>query len=202
MPAIASLAPNSSRSSRNGTPTRSRRARRRLSPIHTLLGPSFNGGVEPPLLDQLPGSTMGLYFGQYQALAQKKRFASVSSVRHRHQRFIDIRDGFSFDTDADDIYKTKVIVDNRRFYVCGTYDQSSRDTNHSVKSYGVTETFKGDIVVFFYTVYEPERFLEAMPRFQDAQERKETIRRVLTAFARNVRNHVESNAILRNIVTG
>ncbi|KAJ3722343.1 hypothetical protein C8R42DRAFT_720715 [Lentinula raphanica] len=200
----ANLVPSSSRSSRsrNRTPTQPKRTRRRLSPSHTLLGPPFNGGVEPDLLDQLPGSTLGLYFGRFRAIAEIKRFASVSSVRRRHQRFIDIRDGFSSETDADDVYKTKVVVDNKRFYVCGTYDQSSHDTNESLKSYGVTETFKGDIVVFFYTVHEPERFLETMPRFRNSQEREETIRRVLTAFARNVRNHIENNTILCNIVSG
>ncbi|KAJ3819659.1 hypothetical protein EV361DRAFT_1007177 [Lentinula raphanica] len=201
MPAIP--ASNSSRrSSRNGTPSRPRRSRRRLSPSHTLLGPSLNGDLLPQLEDQLPGSTMGLYFGRYRAIAEKKHFLSISSVRNKHQRFIDIRDGFSSDTDADDIYKVRVVVDNRRYFVCGTYDQSSPDTNESVKSYGVGEVFKGDIVVFFHTVYEPGRFLEYVPRFRDTDARDEAIRRVITAFARNVRNHIENNTTLRNLVSG
>ncbi|KAJ3832553.1 hypothetical protein F5878DRAFT_646673 [Lentinula raphanica] len=164
---------NSPRSSGTATPMTTRRTRRRLSPSHTLLGPPFNGGSEPELLDQLPGSTLGLYFGRYQAIAERKRFASVSSVCNRHQRFIDVRDGFSSDTDADDIYKIRVVVDNRRYYVCGTYDQSSHDTNESVKTYGVTETFKGDIVIFFHTIHEPGRFLDYLPRFPTMEEREE-----------------------------
>ncbi|KAJ3778218.1 hypothetical protein FB446DRAFT_699429 [Lentinula raphanica] len=107
---------------------------------------------------------MGLYFGQYQAIAERKRFESILSSRHKHHRFIDIRDGFSSHTDADDIYKMKVIVGYRRYYVCGTYDQSSPDTNASLRSYGVNEEFKGDVALFFYSVYEPERFLECIPR--------------------------------------
>ncbi|KAJ3770269.1 hypothetical protein FB446DRAFT_790634 [Lentinula raphanica] len=191
------------RASRNATPTRARRYRRRLSPPHGRLGPaSLNGGLMPELEDQVPGSTTGLYFGQFQAIAEKKRFASVKSSRHENRVFIDVRDGFSFDTDADDIYRIRVNVDKRRYYVCGTYDQSSPDTNTSLASFGVNETFKGDIAVFFHTVHEPERFLDYLPRYKDTDEKEDALRRVLTAFARNVRNHIEANTTLRYVVRG
>ncbi|KAJ3715823.1 hypothetical protein C8R42DRAFT_725623 [Lentinula raphanica] len=228
----------SSRSSRNGTPTlRTAVERRRLSPNRTLLGPSFNGMLLPELENQVTssyhtipeitqliwilqivGSTVGLYFGHFQAIAEKKRFDSTLSSRSKHERFIDVRDGFSSHTDADDIYKIKVLVDNRRYFVCGTYDQSSPDTNGSLKSYNVNERFKGDIVIFFYTVFGPERFLEGVPKYKDAEERVDAIGRVLTAlvysfqvstailmssrFTRNVRNHIENNATLYNSVRG
>ncbi|KAJ3965241.1 hypothetical protein EV361DRAFT_955205 [Lentinula raphanica] len=200
---MARAVPSSSRASRNATPTqRARQNRRRLSPPHTGLGPSINGGLLPELEDQVPSSTTGLYFGQFQAIAETKRFASVKSSRHEHRVFIDVRDGFSFDTDADEIYRIRVNVDNRRYYVCGTYDQSSQDTNTSLASFGVNEAFKGDIVVFFHTIHEPERFLDYLPRFKDSEAKEDAIRRVLTAFVRNVRNHIESNTTLRYVVRG
>ncbi|KAJ3816885.1 hypothetical protein F5880DRAFT_1618821 [Lentinula raphanica] len=202
---MARSAPSTPRVSRNVTPTRARRSRRsrRLSPPHARLGPSsLNGGLMPELEDQVPGSTTGLYFGQFQAIPEKKRFPSVKSSRDEHRVFIDVRDGFSFDTDADEIYRIRVNVDNRRYYVCGTYDQSSSDNNTSLMSVGVNETFKGDIAVFFHTVYEPERFLDCLPRYKDMAEREDAIRRVLTAFVRNVRNHIEANTTLCYVVRG
>ncbi|KAJ3760783.1 hypothetical protein EV360DRAFT_80844 [Lentinula raphanica] len=198
---MARLVPNSPRSSRNATPTRARRSRR-LSPPHARLGPLLNGGLMPEVLEQIPGSTTGLYFGQFQAKAENKRFATIKSTRNEHRVFIDVREGFSFDTGADEIYRIRVNVDNRRYYVCGTHDQSSPDTNTSLASFGVNETFKGDIVIFFQTVHEPERFLDYLPRYKDNQEKEDAIRRVLTAFVRNVRNHIEANATLRYVVRG
>ncbi|KAJ3904015.1 hypothetical protein F5879DRAFT_989570 [Lentinula edodes] len=167
-----------SRSSRDGTPV----ARRRLSPSHTILIPLFNGGVMPQQeLDEVEGSTTGLYFGMGRAIAEIKKFPSILSSRHKHQRYIDVRDGFSADSMVDDIYKLKVLVDQRRYYVCGTYDQSSPNNNESLITYGVKERFKGEIAIFFYSVYEPERFLEYVPRYGNANERDEAIKRVLTA---------------------
>ncbi|KAJ3805224.1 hypothetical protein F5876DRAFT_82014 [Lentinula aff. lateritia] len=167
-----------SRSSRNGTPV----ARRRLSPSHTLLITPFNGGIMPQ--EELD-----------------ERFPSTLSSRHKHQRFIDVRGGFSSDTIADDIYKLKVIVDQRRYYVCGTYDQGSPNNNELLKTYGVKEKFKGEIAIFFYSVYEPERFLDCVPRYEN-NERDEIIKRVLTAFSRNVGDHIEKGTPLKHIVRG
>ncbi|KAJ3764237.1 hypothetical protein EV360DRAFT_65676 [Lentinula raphanica] len=181
---------NSPHSSQNGTPMRTR-LRRRLSPSHTLLGPSFNGTLTPQLQHQVPGFTTGLYFGRYQAIAEKKRFSSTLSSRNKHQRFIDVRDGFSSETEVDDIYLTKVVVDKRRFLVCGTYDQTSPDTNESLKSFNVHERFKGDIVIFFYSVYEPERFLEYVPRFQNVQEREEVHKKCQESYRKP--NHPTSH---------
>ncbi|KAH7872851.1 uncharacterized protein C8R40DRAFT_1173254 [Lentinula edodes] len=186
-----------SRSSRNGTPV----ARRRLSPSHTLLITPFNGGIMPRELDKVEGSTMGLYFGMGHAIAEKKKFPSILSSRHKHQRFIEVHSGFSSDTIADDIYKLKVIVDQRHYYVCGTYDQGSPNNNELLKTYGVREKFKGEIAIFFYSVYEPERFLDCVPRYEN-NERDEIIKRVLTAFSRNVGDHIEKGTPLKHIVRG
>ncbi|KAJ3858102.1 hypothetical protein EV359DRAFT_88265 [Lentinula novae-zelandiae] len=189
----------SSRASRNGTPV----ARRRLSPSHTILIPLFNGGVMPQReLDKVEGSTTGLYFGMDRAIAENKKFPSILSSRHKHQRYIDVRDGFSSDSIVDDIYKLKVIVDRRRYYVCGTYDPSSPNSNKSLITYGAKEKFKGEIAIFFYSVYEPERFLEYMPRYGNANERDEAIKRVLTAFSRNVGSHIEKGTPLKHVVRG
>ncbi|KAJ3876212.1 hypothetical protein F5051DRAFT_441671 [Lentinula edodes] len=169
----------SSRSSGNGTPV----ARRRLSPSHTILIPLFNGGVMPQQeLDEVEGSTTGLYFGMDRAITEIKKFPSVLSSRHKHQRYIDVRDG--------------------RYYVCGTYDQSSPNNNESLITYGVKEGFKGEIAIFFYSVYEPERFLEYVPRYGNANERDEAIKRVLTAFSRNVGSHIEKGTRLKHVVRG
>ncbi|KAJ3898500.1 hypothetical protein F5879DRAFT_994734 [Lentinula edodes] len=185
-------------SSRNGTPV----ARRRLSPSHTLLITLFNSGIMPQEeLDKVEGLTAGLYFGIGRAIAENKRFPSILSSCHKHQRFINVREGFSSDTIADDIYRLKVIVDQRRYYVCGTYDQGSPNNNESLKTYGVKEKFKGKIAIFFYSVYEPERFLECVPRYEN-NERDEIIKRVLTAFSRNVGGHIEKGTPLKHIVRG
>ncbi|KAJ3862524.1 hypothetical protein EV359DRAFT_83256 [Lentinula novae-zelandiae] len=178
----------SSRSSGNGMPV----ARRRLSPSHTILIPLFNRGVMPQQeLDEVEGSTTGLYFGMDRAITEIKKFPSVLSSRHKHQRYIDVRDGFSADSMVDDIYKLKVLV-----------DRSSPNKNESLITYGVKERFKGEIAIFFYSVYEPERFLEYMPRYGNANERDEAIKRVLTAFSRNVGSHIEKGTRLKHVVRG
>ncbi|KAH7876020.1 uncharacterized protein C8R40DRAFT_1068836 [Lentinula edodes] len=189
----------SSRSSRNRTPV----ARRRLSPSHTILVPLFNGDVMPQQeLDKVEGSTTGLYFGMDRAITETKKFPSTLSSRHKHQRYIDVREGFAAESMVDDIYKLKVIVDQRRYYVCGTYDQSSPNNNESLITYGVKERFKGEIAIFFYSVYEPERFLEYVPKYGNANERDEAIKRVLTAFSKNVGSHIEKGTRLKHIVRG
>ncbi|KAJ3968218.1 hypothetical protein EV361DRAFT_871012 [Lentinula raphanica] len=163
--------------------------RRRQSPPHTALGPLLNGDITPDdenryiILTsslQRDGTTLGLYFGHDQALPERKSFDSVISLLG-HKRFIDARSGFEFNTDADDLYKAKITVGTRKYYVIGTYNQASCDTNTSFSSYGCTQIFKGDLVIFFYSVHGPERFLDYIPRYPSIQDREDAIRRVLTA---------------------
>ncbi|GAW08223.1 hypothetical protein LENED_010271 [Lentinula edodes] len=82
------------------------------------------------------------------------------------------------------------------------YDQSSPNNNESLITYGVKERFKGEIAIFFYSVYEPERFLEYVPKYGNANERDEAIKRVLTVFSRNVGSHIEKGTRLKHITRG
>ncbi|KAJ4498592.1 hypothetical protein C8R41DRAFT_864491 [Lentinula lateritia] len=175
-------------------------SRRRLSPDHTILCPTLNGNIEPELDDTTHGTTLGLYFGLGNAIAEQKKFESTLK-RYSHQRFIDVRTGFRSDTGPDDLYKAKVVVNQRKYYVVGTYDQTSPNINTAFDAYDCTEIFKGDVVIFFYSVHHPERFLNSMPRYPTGQE-KEVIRRVLTAFSKNVRGHVENGKRLKHIFRG
>ncbi|KAJ3872955.1 hypothetical protein F5879DRAFT_918828 [Lentinula edodes] len=193
------------RSALNGTslspaPAIAEPSGRRQSPDHTIVCPTLNGNIMPELEDMTHGTTLGLYFGLGNALAEQKNFVSVLK-RYSNKRFIDVRVGFRSDTDANDLYRAQVVVNQRKYYVVGTYDQDSPDINTAFDAYDCTEIFKGDVVIFFYSVYGSERFLESMPRYPTGQE-KEAIRRVLTAFSKNVRGHVESGKRLRHIFRG
>ncbi|KAJ3886492.1 hypothetical protein GG344DRAFT_81660 [Lentinula edodes] len=174
--------------------------RRRLSPPHTILGPPLNGDILPSI-EPVWGTTLGLYFALGDACPQRKSFDSTLS-RIGHIRSIDIESGFGANADGDDLYKAKVIVGTRKFYIAGTYDQSSSNTNACLSSCGCTEMFKGDVVIFFYSVHAPERFLRSIPRYQTIQARDEVIRRALTAFSKNVREHVEKGTTLKHILRG
>ncbi|KAH7868165.1 hypothetical protein F5879DRAFT_992472 [Lentinula edodes] len=193
------------RSSLNGaslspTPASAGPSRQGQFPDHSILCPTLNGNIMPELDETTYGKTLGLYFGLGNALAEHKHFDSVLK-QYSHKRFIDVRFGFNSDTDADDLYRAKVIVNQRKYYVVGTYNQGSPNINTAFDAYDCTEIFKGDVVIFFYSVYEPERFLESIPRYPSGQE-KEAIRRVLTAFSKNVRGHVENGKRLRHIFRG
>ncbi|KAJ3850685.1 hypothetical protein EV368DRAFT_84286 [Lentinula lateritia] len=84
-------------------------SRRRLSPDHTILCPTLNGNIMPELDETTYGSTLGLYFGLGNAIAEQKKFESTLK-RYSHQRFIDVRTGFRSDTGPDDLYRAKVVV--------------------------------------------------------------------------------------------
>ncbi|KAJ3842318.1 hypothetical protein F5878DRAFT_638919 [Lentinula raphanica] len=126
---------STSNQSASGSRARSTQAeyvclRRRQSPPHTELGPLLSGDTMPDEGNRRYATTLGLYFGHDQALPEKKSFDSTISL-HGHKRWIDARSGFAFNTDADDLYKAKIIVDKRKYYVIGTYDQALHDTNTS-----------------------------------------------------------------------
>ncbi|KAJ3726416.1 hypothetical protein DFJ43DRAFT_1041401 [Lentinula guzmanii] len=166
-------------------PSRTVRTRRRLSPSHTMLGPLLNGDMMPPDEEKVNCNTWGLYFARGAAMSERKRFPSYRR-RHSHARFIEVQDDFGFDTYGDDIYKIKVIVDDRRYLVAGTYDQSSRECNVALQSYGCSEKFKGDLAIFCLSKYEPERFLETFPHFKNAEDKKDVICRILTSTPDNL----------------
>ncbi|KAJ3714662.1 hypothetical protein DFJ43DRAFT_1160738 [Lentinula guzmanii] len=153
-------------------PSRTVRTRQRLSPCYTMLGPLLNGDLMPPEEEKVDGNTWGLYFARGASISERKRFPSYLRLRS-HSRFIDVEDGFGFDTFGDHIYKIKVIVDDRRYFVAGTYDQSSRECNMALQFYGCSEKLKGDLVIFSLSKYQPERFLETFPRFKNAEEKQE-----------------------------
>ncbi|KAJ3899601.1 hypothetical protein F5879DRAFT_993633 [Lentinula edodes] len=52
------------------------------------------------------------------------------------------------------------------------------------------------------TATTKKRFLEALPRYTNANEREIAIRRVITAFCKNVKDHVEKNTSLRRVIRG
>ncbi|KAJ3990886.1 hypothetical protein F5050DRAFT_1813307 [Lentinula boryana] len=161
-------------------PSRTIRTRRRLSPSHMMLGPLLNGDMMPPDEEKVNCSTWGLYFARGAAMSEQKKFPSYRR-RHSHACFIEVQDDFGFDTYGDDIYKIKVIVDDHRYLVAGTYDQSSRECNVALQSYGCSEKFKGNLAIFCLSKYEPERFLETFPHFKNAEEKKDVIWRILTS---------------------
>ncbi|KAJ3965023.1 hypothetical protein EV361DRAFT_955400 [Lentinula raphanica] len=190
----------------NGSRSRSPRAepsvqRRRQSPPHTGLGPLLNGDIMPDEDNRRYGKTLGLYFGHDQAFPERKSFDSVISLLG-HKRSIDARSGFDFNTDADDLFKAKITVGARKYYVIGTYNQATHDTNTSFSSYGCTQIFKGDLVIFFHSVHAPERFLDYIPRYPTIEDREANIRRVLTAFSKNVHDHIERGTTLKHIFKG
>ncbi|KAJ3871303.1 hypothetical protein F5051DRAFT_446357 [Lentinula edodes] len=84
-------------------------SRRRQSPDHTIFCPTLNGNILPELDEMTHGTTLGLYFGLGNAIAEQKKFESTLR-RYSHQRFIDVRTGFRADTGADDLYMAKVVV--------------------------------------------------------------------------------------------
>ncbi|KAJ3991398.1 hypothetical protein F5050DRAFT_1869402 [Lentinula boryana] len=161
-------------------PSRTVRTRRRLSPCYTMLGPLLNGDLMPPDEEKVDGNTWGLYFARGASISERKKFPSYLRLRS-HSRFIAVEDGFGCDTFGDHIYKIKVIVDDRRYFVAGTYDQSSRECNMALQFYGCSEKLKGDLVIFSLSKYQPERFLETFPRFKNAEEKQEVICRILTS---------------------
>ncbi|KAJ3745253.1 hypothetical protein DFH05DRAFT_1459074 [Lentinula detonsa] len=137
-----------------------------------MLGPLLNGDLMPPDEEKVDGNTWGLYFARGASILERKKFPSYLRLRS-HSRFIAVEDGFGCDTFGDHIYKIKVIVDDRRYFVAGTYDQSSRECNMALQFYGCSEKLKGDLVIFSLSRYQPERFLEAFPRFKNAEKKQE-----------------------------
>ncbi|KAH7870079.1 uncharacterized protein C8R40DRAFT_1175990 [Lentinula edodes] len=129
--------------------------------------------------DRVNGKTLGLFFGRDNAFPERKCFASVNS-RENNNRFIEVQRAFKFDYNAN-FYQAKVIVGKHKYYVAGTYNQRSVETNTSLEAYGYNKEFAGDVAIFFHSKYEPERFLEALPRYTNANEREIAIRRVITA---------------------
>ncbi|KAJ3924977.1 MAG: hypothetical protein NXY57DRAFT_1044491, partial [Lentinula lateritia] len=146
------------------------------------------------------GKTLGLFFGRDNAIPEQKRFDSINS-REDNNCFIEVQRAFKFDYYAD-FYQTKVIVGSRKYYVAGTFNRESGEVNTSLESYGYDKDFAGDVAIFFHSKYDPERFLDYLPRYTDANEREIAIRRVITAFCKNVKDHVEKGKALRRVVRG
>ncbi|KAJ3924820.1 MAG: hypothetical protein NXY57DRAFT_1044619 [Lentinula lateritia] len=169
--------------------------------IHSSWGPLLNGNIMPLRdEDRVNGKTLGLFFGCDNTFPEQKHFASVNSCKNNN-RFIEVQRAFKFDYNAD-FYQAKVIIGKRKYYVTGTCNQRSVETNTSLEAYGYNKEFAGDVAIFFHSKYEPERFLEALLHYTNANEREIAIRRVITAFCKNVQNHVEKDTSLRRVIRG
>ncbi|KAJ3863501.1 hypothetical protein EV359DRAFT_82312 [Lentinula novae-zelandiae] len=124
--------------------------------------------------DRINGKTLGLFFGRDNAIPEQKRFDSINS-REDNNCFIKVQRAFKFDYYAD-FYQTKVIVGSRKYYVAGTFNRESGEVNTSLESYGYDKDFAGDVAIFFH--------------------------HVITAFCKNIKDHVEKGKALRRVVRG
>lgn len=117
---------------------------------------------------------------------QKTHFSSDNTVptarcSRRHQRRINFLAQFVPDFQRDNIYINLVVFEGRRYLVGGTYDQALRKSNQSLRAIGVERAFKGDIGVCFFDRVERERFLNGVPHYTNAAQRKRALRAVLQA---------------------
>ncbi|KAJ3720468.1 hypothetical protein F5878DRAFT_641934 [Lentinula raphanica] len=190
--------------------------RRRLSPSLSLLpGYLFNGKKSPEARNRIAGKTFGLYFPFGSTRPENVQFPSENSkktspVNQRHQRNILFVQAFSPDFQPDNLFTTLVIVEGRRYVVSGTYNQCLDGFNKAVKGIGCNEVYKGDIGICFLGKNQRERFLEGLPRFADAAEKRRILRKVIKrlldafypSFTRNVINHVERHRRLSHIIRG
>ncbi|KAJ4501175.1 hypothetical protein C8R41DRAFT_862816 [Lentinula lateritia] len=124
--------------------TRSSRSASRSSSaasVHSSWGPLLNGNIMPLRDEERVGrwKTLGLFFRRDNAFPEKKRFDSVNSHKNNN-RFIEVQRAFKFDYNAD-FYQAKVIVGKRKYYVAGTYNQRSVETNMSLEAYGYNKEF-------------------------------------------------------------
>ncbi|KAF9064366.1 hypothetical protein BDP27DRAFT_1367272 [Rhodocollybia butyracea] len=180
--------------------------RRRLSPSAVLVpGPLFNGRFKPTSTESVPGSTVGLYFGLDRAKEELVNFdsehfnAGVGAPQNSH-RYINFESRFGYATDGDDVYVTLVVVNDRRYIVGGTYDQTG-ETNVSLAAVGSEEHWKGDIGICFLARHQ-DRFLSSIPRYGNEEKRNEILRRIIDAFSKNVKDHILKKTNLQHIVRG
>ncbi|KAJ3911490.1 hypothetical protein F5877DRAFT_85902 [Lentinula edodes] len=189
------------RSSRSASRSSTSRGRQRSASIHTSWGPLLNGNIMPwREEDRIEGKTLGLFFRRDDAIPEQKHFDSIIS-REDNNQFIEVQRAFKFDYYAD-FYQTKVIVGSRKYYVAGTFNRESGEVNTSLESYGYNKDFAGDVAIFFHSKYNPERFLDYLPRYTNANEREIAIRRVIAAFCKNIKDHVEKGTALKPVVRG
>ncbi|KAJ3927379.1 MAG: hypothetical protein NXY57DRAFT_965539 [Lentinula lateritia] len=184
-----------------------RPARNRLSPPHRINSVPFNGQFTPSKKYVEDGTTIGIYFGRARAVPEVVPFKSKINKKGApahvfFKRRIYLWSRFSDSTIADNLYEAFVVVDGRGHFVGGTYDQTSGELNQAIAALGCDEIYKGDIGIAFFTIRQPDRFVESLPRYKSEQEKKENLARVITAFAQNVRNHVENETPLKYLLRG
>ncbi|KAJ3749787.1 hypothetical protein EV360DRAFT_76165 [Lentinula raphanica] len=182
------------------------RQRRRLSPsISWLPGYLFNGKITPEAKCRVLGKTFGVYLPFASSSIQNVYFPSQNTRGNhlaspkRFYRDIVFWKQFSAQFQQDNLYTTLVIVEGRRFVVAGTYNQCLQESNAALKEAGCNAAYKGEIGICFLGKQEVHRFLEGMPRFTNAEEKKRILKRVLKSLADECEdsvveycNHIES----------
>lgn len=86
---------------------------------------------------------------------------------------------------SDDLqYKALVIVEGRRYLVGGTFDEFLPSSNTAVDSISPRSGWKGDLVILFFDRYKAERFLEGLPRYTNAAEKRRILRKVVRGWVK------------------
>ncbi|KAJ3782310.1 hypothetical protein GGU10DRAFT_335662 [Lentinula aff. detonsa] len=206
---VSSPAPIAGPSSSSGLATSQSQStiRRRLSPPSHVPRIFFNGVTRPLNAHTIQGSTFGIYFGLDRAVLEKTRFDSLNTRPSAPShlvlwRFIEFRSKFSSAFDADDLFVVLVVVGTRRYVIGGTYDPALKEENMSLKQFGCEQIFKGDVGVCFLGKQEPQKFLESIPRLRNVDDGIVYLRRALDSYIKNVANHVERHAALKDVVRG
>ncbi|KAJ3720467.1 hypothetical protein F5878DRAFT_641933 [Lentinula raphanica] len=148
-----------------------------------------------------------LYFGLEYCDAQKKILDSktVHTTVRGHKtivQLVDFRSEFSFDFGVDKLYIVLVVFQQRRYIVAGTYDERMVEHNMSLRSIGCNDHYKGDIAVCFYGQIQQSRILRGVPKLSrdGSLSQADVLQRVVNAFVRDVKEHVEDGLPFKRVV--
>ncbi|KAJ3776008.1 hypothetical protein FB446DRAFT_701096 [Lentinula raphanica] len=168
-----------------------RRHRRRLSPSISLLpGYLFNGKIVPEAKHRIQGETFGLYLPfelssprNVHFPSENTRSCNLSSPKKYHRNILFWKH-FSASFQQDNLFTTLVVVEGRRYVVAGTYDQCLQGSNATVKAMGCNEAYKGEIGICFLGECQTHRFLDGIPRFANAEEKKRILKCIVQMKAK------------------